>query len=122
MDAKAGLEITHEENVAIASFTGSCICDVEEITSASARLKEFIETQRPARMVVDFSDVKFFSSQVLGLLLDARARLEVYHGELAITSLSPQLERVFRITNLDQIFTFYPDRAAAVGSMGGPTR
>ena len=111
---EAGLKIAREGNVAIACFTGSCICDVEEITRASARLKEFIETNRPTRLVFDFSGVKFFSSQVLGLLLDARARLEAHRGELAITSLSPQLERVFRITNLDQIFRFYSDRADAI--------
>ncbi len=68
-------------------------------------------------MVFDFTDVKFFSSQVLGLLLEARARLEPYHGEVAITSLSPQLLRVFKITNLDRIFNFYPDRVTAVGSV-----
>jgi anti-anti-sigma factor len=113
METKAGLEITRQEDVAIASFTGTCICDVEEIAHASTRLRE---TDPPRRMVFDFSGVKFFSSQVLGLLLEARARLEPYNGEVAITSLSPQLERVFHITNLDKIFRFYPDTTAAIAA------
>jgi len=114
METKAGLEITRQEDVAIASFTGSCVCDVEEIAHASAQLRECIEADPPRRMVFDFSGVKFFSSQVLGLLLEARARLEPHNGEVTISSLSPQLQRVFRITNLDKIFRFYPDRAAAL--------
>jgi anti-anti-sigma factor len=114
MDTTAGLDIVREGNVAIASFTSTCISDVEQITNASTQVKQFIEANRPGRMVFDFSNVRFFSSQVLGLLLEARARLEPHHGEVAITSLSPQLLRVFKITNLDRIFTFYPDRAAAV--------
>ncbi len=114
METKASLEIAREGNVAIASFTGSCICDVEEITNASARLRQCIETDPPSLMVFDFSGVKFFSSQVLGLLLEARAFMAPHHGEVALVSLSPQLQRVFRITNLDKIFHFYPDRASAL--------
>jgi anti-anti-sigma regulatory factor len=50
----------------------------------------------------------------LGLLLEARAYLRPCNGEVAVTSLSPQLQRVFRITNLDRIFRLCPDRAAAM--------
>jgi anti-sigma B factor antagonist len=119
MDTTAGLDIVREGNVAIASFTSTCISDVEQITNASTQVKQFIEANHPGRMVFDFSNVRFFSSQVLGLLLEARARLEPYHGEVAITSLSPQLLRVFKITNLDRIFNFYPDRAAAINRAAG---
>jgi anti-anti-sigma factor len=119
MNAKTGLAITGEGNVAIASFTSSCVCDVEEITSAAAQVRQYIETHQPQKMVFDFAGVKFFSSQVLGLLLEARAGLEPQSGEVAITSLSPQLQRVFRITNLDKIFSFYPDKAAAVSPAPG---
>lgn len=119
MNAKTGLAITGEGNVAVASFTSSCVCDVEEITGAAAQVRHYIETHQPRKMVFDFTGVKFFSSQVLGLLLEARAGLQPRSGEVAITSLSPQLERVFRITNLDQIFSFYPDKTAAVGQSPG---
>jgi anti-sigma B factor antagonist len=117
MSAKAGLAIVGEGNVAVASFTNSCICDVEEITNASAEVRQYIETHQLRKMVFDFAGVKFFSSQVLGLLLEARAGLEPQRGEVAITSLSPQLQRVFRITNLDKIFNFYPDKATAVSQL-----
>jgi anti-anti-sigma factor len=124
MSVQTSLVIVREADVAIASFTSSCIYDVEEIARAAAQIRQYIETYHPRRMVFDFTGVKFFSSQVLGLLLEARADLEPQRGEVAITSLSPQLERVFRITNLDRIFTFYPDKAAAVatgsGSSGAP--
>lgn len=114
MQMKAGLDIAREGNVAVASFKSPCISDVEEITNASAQLRQYIQTDPPKRMVFDFHGVKFFSSQVLGLLLEARAHLRPHEGDVAVTSLSPQLQRVFKITNLDKIFRLYPDRAAAV--------
>lgn len=114
MEAKAAVNIETEGDVAIASFRGTCVSDVEEITGASTLIREYIKRHQPSKMIFDFSGVKFFSSQVLGLLLEARAHLKACGGEVLISALSPQLERVFKITNLDKIFAFYPDKEAAV--------
>ena len=121
MDTKKTLDISREGNVAIARFTSSCICDTEEIANASACLRRYIETHRPSGLVFDFTGVRFFSSQVLGLLLEGRARLQPNGGRVAVCALNPQLERVFRITNLDKIFVLYPDRATAIEELFRPT-
>ena len=120
METKKVLDISREGNVATARFTSSCICDTEEIANASARLKQYIEADRPSGLVFDFTGVRFFSSQVLGLLLEGRARLQPHAGRVAVCALSSQLERVFRITNLDQIFVLYADRAAAIDELSRP--
>jgi anti-anti-sigma factor len=116
------LTISSEGAVAVACFTGACICDTNEIARASAVLRRHIETQRPTSLIFDFTGVKFFSSQVLGLLLEARGRLQPQGGRVAVAALSPQLERVFRITNLDKLFAFYPDRPAAIQQFAGSTK
>ncbi len=77
-------------------------------------ISEFIERNRPGKIVFDFENVKFFSSQVLGMILDVRSKLENYKGQVLISSIDPQLHRVFRITNLDKIFRFFPNRQAAI--------
>jgi len=107
------------ENVAIASFADSCVCDAGETAKASAQLRQYVEANPPSRMVFDFSGVTFISSRVLSLLLETQACLEPHSGEVVIASLSPQLQRVFEITNLDRVFKFYPDRAAAVEKLSG---
>jgi hypothetical protein len=76
METRACLEIAREGDVAIASFTGSCICDVEEIANASVQLSAYIEANWPSRLVFDFSGVTSVSSRVLSLLLEVRACLE----------------------------------------------
>jgi len=107
-------EITTHGDVSVVSFAKSSISSTEDIAMASDHLAKFIERNRPGKMVFDFEGVKFFSSQVLGLLLMVRAKLEKYHGEVVISSINPQLHRVFRITNLDRVFKFFPDRENAV--------
>jgi anti-sigma B factor antagonist len=108
------VEITMEGTIAIAAFKSTSISDVDRITVASAEIRKFINENQPKRLIFDFEGVKFFSSQVLGLLLDARAKLQVYNGEVVISAINPQLHRVFKITNLDKVFRFFPDRESAV--------
>jgi anti-sigma B factor antagonist len=117
METKTGLDIRGAGNVAVASFQHSCISDVEEIRNASTQLKDYIEQNRPNKVIFDFAGVKFFSSQVLGLLLEARAHLQPGEEKVAVSALSPQLQRVFKITNLDKIFTFYGDTDAALSQL-----
>ena len=114
MNEQGGLEINCEGGVAVAAFKGASVTDIGQISSAASQIKKFIEENHPKRLVFDFEQVKFFSSQVLGLLLDARARLELCRGEVVISSINPQLYRVFRITNLDRIFRFFPDKQSAL--------
>jgi anti-sigma B factor antagonist len=111
---KVIVEITSEGNAAIAAFKTASISNVEEIASVSKQIKEFIEKKKPKEVVVDFENVKFFSSAVLGLLLDIRAKLKTYDGEVVISAINPQLYRVFKITHLDRIFKFFPDKENAV--------
>jgi len=114
MDEKVIVEITSEGGVGVAAFKATSISNVEGISAASAQIKEFIEENHPSSIVFDFERVKFFSSEALGLLLDIRAKLKTYNGEVVISGINPQLHRVFKITNLDKVFRFFPDKESAV--------
>jgi anti-sigma B factor antagonist len=111
---KINVEITSKENAAIVAFNTASISNVAEVATASKQIKEFIEEKRPKKIVVDFEGVKFFSSAVLGLLLNIRAKLKTYDGEVVISAINPQLYRVFKITHLDKIFKFFPDKENAI--------
>ena len=110
-------QITTEGDTAIVTFKKSSISSVEDITTAAQNIAAFIDANRPKRVIFDFKDVKFFSSQVLGLLLETRARLASYDGQVFISSINPQLHRVFKITNLDQVFRFFPDTQNALDTL-----
>jgi anti-sigma B factor antagonist len=114
MDEKKGVEITTQAGAGVVSFQAASISDVEEINIISNKIADFIEKNKPARLIFDFQRVKFFSSQVLGMLLNMRTRLSANKGEVLISAINPQLHRVFRITNLDKIFRFFPDVESAV--------
>ncbi len=114
MDDKVGVEITSETGVGIVAFKSSLVGDSEKIEGFCKEVTEFIKEKRPKGIVFDFEAVRFFSSQVLGMLLDIRAKMEGCDGEVVISSISPQLHKIFEITNLDSVFRFFPDNKSAV--------
>jgi anti-sigma B factor antagonist len=111
-------QITTEDDTAVVTFSKSSVSNVDDISAAAENIASFIDANQPRRIIFDFKDVKFFSSRVLGLLLETRARLAAYDGQVFISSINPQLHRVFKITNLDQVFQFFPDAQSAVNAPG----
>ena len=114
MSEEVNIEITDEAGAAVVAFKTASIGSTEDITGISEKISEFIEENHPGKMVVDFDGVRFFCSQVLGLLLEIRAKLKTYDGEVEISGINPQLYRIFKITHLDKIFRFFPDKESAV--------
>ncbi len=117
MEEIVDVKITSEDSVAVVAFKADTISDVEMIATASKHIKDFVDENQPIRLIFDFSRVKFFSSLVLGVLLEIRSKLASYNGEVVISAINPQLHKVFKITNLDKIFTFFPDEEAAVSAV-----
>ncbi len=120
MENKAMIEIStggKNSDICIVSFGSASISGISDIDQISEQLRQFIAANKPAKMVIDFADVRFFSSQLLGLLVDVWRRMKDYDGLLLICGINPHLNRVFKITNLDRIFEFYPDRAGAIEAL-----
>ena len=117
MESQIAVEITKQGDVTIVSFGGALLCDTSGIEAVGDKIKEMVLAERPKKVVVDFCGVKFFSSQVLGVLLELWRRVEGYKGKVAISGINPQLHRVFKITNLDKLFEFFDDKKSAVESL-----
>jgi anti-anti-sigma factor len=114
MAEEIDMEITTEAKAAVVAFRSPCMSDVDGIALAATRIKQFAEAHQPRTVIFDFEQVKFFSSQVLGLLLDVRQNVIGYGGEAVVSGINPQLHRVFKITNLDKVFRFFTNRRDAV--------
>ena len=114
MAKKSDILIVKDRDVALVTFTTATVSNAERIAKATREMHSYVEEYHPQRVVFDFGKVKFFSSLVLGLLLSVRAKLEPDSGEVVISAINPQLYRVFKITNLDKIFRFFPDTDSAV--------
>lgn len=110
-------KITTEKDITTISFNVANLGAGQGLDEVAGKVSELIKNGKPHNVIIDFAGVKFFSSQMLGVLLDARKKLSSYNGNIVISGINPQLYRVFKITNLDKIFNFYPDAKTAISEI-----
>ena len=67
-------------------------------------MDEWEAAGRPRRVVVDFSEVKFFDSGHLGRLIRLHQLLSQSGGRLRVEGLSDDIRRVFDLTKLTDMF------------------
>lgn len=91
----------------------------DRIDAASAiQFKELMRdltgTAHP-RVVLDLARVKFLDSSGLGAIIAVRKLLGP-DRVMELSSLTPTVEKVFRLTRMDTIFTIHPSHEAAVAN------
>lgn len=111
------INIVADSGVDVVSFNISTIGAACGIDLISKQIRDYITDNKPKKLIIDFDGVKFFSSQMLGILVDTWRRLRQYNAEIIISGINPQLGRVFKITNIDKIFKFYPDKQTAIDAV-----
>jgi anti-sigma B factor antagonist len=79
----------------------------------SERLTRAIESGKTA-VVLDMSGVEFIDSTGLSVLLNGLRLVTQLRGGLALVCANPTVLRLFQITNLDETFDIFDDRAKAI--------
>ncbi|PKL46556.1 MAG: hypothetical protein CVV39_07035 [Planctomycetes bacterium HGW-Planctomycetes-1] len=111
------IKITTSGAVTTVSFNVPNLTIDQGLEQISQQISDLIKNQKPKNLLIDFTGVKFFSSQALGILIDTKKKLSAQKGNVIISGINPQLYRVFKITNLDKIFKFYPDAQSAINDL-----
>jgi anti-sigma B factor antagonist len=70
--------------------------------------------KKPARMVVDLSNVTYIDSAGLAALIQAMQKVEAYGGKFLLAGLQETVRSIFEISRLDQVFRIFPDTDAAL--------
>src|ERR671918_1213130 len=68
-------------------------------------------------VIVDFSGTTFIDSTTLGVLVGGVKRLRTNDGQLSLVCSDRNITKIFEITDLDKVFTIYPNRDEAVSKL-----
>lgn len=111
---ESGLVISQIQDVTVVSFRNRSILDSVGVEAISRELYALVDEQARKKIVLDFSNVRFLSSQMLGVLIALHKKLKEIGGRYIIAGLQPELHRVFRITRLDKVLDFAEDETKAL--------
>jgi anti-sigma B factor antagonist len=104
-------------NLDVARRGGTLLVHVAEPRIDAAAAIRFKEAMRAAaaepsdRVVLDLSDVTFLDSSGLGAVV-AVMKMLAPDRPLELSRLTPTVEKVFRLTRMDRVFTIHPELPA----------
>ena len=73
----------------------------------------------PSNVIVDLSQVQFFTSEFISFLLRCHVIVKKHHGELVLAGVSDRVRELLRQTALDTLWAIYADRKEALDALGG---
>ena len=116
MPEQGKLIIQTIQGITLVIFEDESILDPLQVQDIGEKLHQLIEQEDRQRLILDFHKVKILSSQMLGVLIGLLKRIRTDHGRIVICGMKPDLHKVFKITNLDKLFSFYDTEGRALRS------
>lgn len=80
--------------------------DHHQAGSLRSKIDSAILRERPAALLLDFSDVTFMDSSGIGLVMGRYRLMSEAGGEIEVTGVSPQIRKVMKLAGLDQLAHF----------------
>ena len=91
-------------DVTIVTFTEERIVDEEQIRELQKSFEPIIEKNQDKELILNFINVKFMTSALLGLLVRIHKNVCELDGHLRLSNLDSNLRKVFEITQLTKVF------------------
>jgi anti-sigma B factor antagonist len=115
---KPRISVEYAENATIVTFTDEKILEEKDVQALQETIMSVIESAPGGiKLILDFSNVQFLSSAVLGLLIRISKKVYENDGQLKLCSINPKIYKIFKITRLTKIFDIYEDIESATESL-----
>lgn len=112
------ISVEYAEKATIITFIDERILEEKDVQSLQESIMSVVESAHDGiKLILDFSNVQFLSSAVLGLLMRISKKVYENNGQLKLCSINPKIYKIFKITRLTKIFDIYEDMASATESL-----
>ena len=114
---KPRISVEYGQNATIVTFTSEKILEEKDIQALQESIVSVIEQAERINLILDFSNVRFLSSAVLGLLIRISKKIYERNGQLRLCNINPKIYEIFKITRLNKVFDIYQDAESAAESL-----
>ncbi|OHB57661.1 MAG: hypothetical protein A2173_04575 [Planctomycetes bacterium RBG_13_44_8b] len=117
-DIKPRISVEYIKNATIVTFTDEKILEENDIKALQESIMSVLEsTSGGINLILDFCNVRFLSSAVLGLLIRISKRIYESGGKLRLCNINPKIHEIFKITRLTKVFDIYKDIESATENL-----
>ncbi len=114
---KPKISVEYAENATIITFTDKKILEENDIRTLQDSIISVVEEAERVNVILDFRNVQFLSSAVLGLLIRVSKKIYERDGRLGLCNINRKIYEIFKITRLTNIFDIYQDVDSAVENL-----
>ena len=96
--------VEHSPEATTVTFMDEKLLDAQDIQELQEALMSVVEQARREKLILDFCNVQFLSSAVLGLLVKVHKNICERRGQLQLHNINTKIYEIFKITKLTEIF------------------
>ena len=111
---KPRISVEYTDDATVVGFTDEKILEEREIAALQEAIMSIIEQPEHINLILDFSNVRYLSSAVLGLLIRISKRIYEHDGQLKLCNINQKIFEIFKITRLTKTFDICKDLDSAV--------
>jgi len=116
-EIKPRISVDYAEKATIITFTDERILEETDIQALQESIMSVVEQTEHISLILDFCNVQFLSSAVLGLLIRISKRIYERDGQLKLCNINPKIYEIFKITRLNKVFDIYKDIESATENL-----
>jgi anti-sigma B factor antagonist len=113
-EVQPNISVSYEKNATIITITKEKILEEKDIQHLWESILSVLEQNEAVNLVLDFSNVRFLSSTVLGLLIRLSKKVYENDGTLKLCNIDRKIYEIFKITRLTKIFEICKDIDSAL--------
>ena len=115
-EASSHIRVVDVNGVMRVEFSDRKILDELSINEILTELIALVEGGDGIKLLLDFENVEHLSSAALGMLITLKKCVGEANGKLRLSTISPQIYEVFKITRLNKLFEIHDTAEAAMSS------
>jgi anti-sigma B factor antagonist len=103
-------------DVTVVRFVNQRITDSDVIDLIGDQLCAIVDQDQRTKILLDFANVGYLSSAMLGKLLSLKKRIDKVQGQLRLCRIHGEILGIFSMTKLDKVFVIFADQGTALES------
>ena len=95
-EIKPRISVDYAENATIVTFTEEKILEDRDVQALQESIMSVVEQADGINLILNFCNVRFLSSAVLGLLIRVSKKIYERDGRLGLCGINPKIYKIFK--------------------------
>ena len=106
--------VRQDQGKTVVEFKTESLMSSLDLEKMSASLMSLVDAEGHRDVILDFTTVKYLSSQAIGIILALHRKLTQADGRLVLCGVGPQLLQLLKITRLNLVLKVVPSLKEAL--------